>query len=91
MLLLATVYFIDETIRCSSNGQKRIDAIKYSNKLLEVTFNNHPFSLQSEQFDNFNKTWVFTYIGICTVDIIVDKCGVVEIGGLTKGCSYKTG
>lgn len=43
------------------------------------------FALESAKLQNGD--WMFTYATRdCTVDIIIDKCGVADVGGMTKEC-----
>ena len=86
--LLGAVYFVDRVIRCKENGLTYNNAFKVANEKLKVDFNNHSsFELKDKEFDSSDKHWRFIYTsGDCSVSIIVDNCGVSDIGGFSKGC-----
>jgi len=86
IVFLVGIYFSDKAIRCSKNGFTRSDVIKIANEKLEIDFNAY-FLLKDEQFDNDDKSWNFTYsVEDCVVNVIIDRCGVSDVGGITEGC-----
>lgn len=93
VLILAIVYIADRMIRCTTKGLSRNDAVKIADKKLKTQFRNNPsvdeFVLVAEQFDN--RSWMFSYqLKDCYVDIIIDRCGVADVGGLSEGCIART-
>lgn len=88
VLFFVSAYFWDKAKRCEANGYTRENANKIAMKKLEIDFNNFSsFMLKNEQFDEYDKNWMFTFKNDgCNVDVIVDKCGVSDIGGLTENC-----
>lgn len=92
VLLISTLYIVDRITRCTTNGLARNDALKIADKKLKIQFRDHPsldnFVLVGEQFDD--KSWMFTYqFKDCVVDIIIDRCGVADVGGLSEGCDMR--
>ena len=86
-VLLVGVFFWQKTIRCKKTGLTHKNAIKVAIKKLQVDFKKVSFSLKDEAFDNNDKIWILTYhAGDCVVDVIVNRCGASDIGGLTEGC-----
>ena len=89
-LLIIGLLILDNFVRCKVNGLVRDDAIKVADRRLKTKFKGHylenSFVLQSEQLED-DKSWLFVYTGKdCVVGIIIDKCGVADIGGWSKGC-----
>lgn len=74
--------------RCSSDGLSREDALKFANEKLSIQekkYSTTEFTLKSAQKDGSD--WTFVYSAKdCTIDIIINKCGVADVGGLTRGC-----
>lgn len=90
VLLSIGVYFVDRMTRCTANGLARGDALRIADEKLKTKFKGekltNEFLLVSEQFES-DKSWLFTYRAKdCTVAIIIDKCGVADIGGISKAC-----
>jgi hypothetical protein len=90
VLILAALpfaaYFIEKAMRCKEDGFTREGATEISIRKLETDFS-LPFSLKKELFNDKDKSWMFTYQeGDCIVDVIVDRCGASDIGGLTGEC-----
>ena len=79
------------TINCTAHGLARDQALAIGVQKLETKFTDHPlhseFKLAEEQFDPSDSSWMFSFrANACVVAIIIDKCGVSDIGGLSKSC-----
>lgn len=90
-LSLLGFYVYDRVHRCTLHGVPRKAALPVAEIKLRVTLANYPsvaeFKLIREQFDKTDDTWVFDFQeNDCEVSIIIDKCGVSDVGGLSKGC-----
>lgn len=90
VLFVLSIYLIDRERRCKTNGLSRDEALEVANWKLGIQFRNspllHQFKLTSDQFES-DKSWIFTYHAEgCVTYIIIDKCGVADVGGLSKGC-----
>jgi hypothetical protein len=74
--------------RCSDDGLDKAYAVSLANEFLrDIKKGNETrqFTLQSSKLQE--GVWLFVYVdGDCRVDLFVDKCGVVDAGGLTVGC-----
>ncbi|MDD0837951.1 hypothetical protein PSQ40_05135 [Curvibacter sp. HBC61] len=74
--------------RCSSGGLSRDFALAIANEKLsaqEKKYQTAEYSLKA--ILHHGDDWMFTYeVKDCTIDIIVNKCGVADVGGLTRGC-----
>lgn len=86
---LAIALFIYQSrIRCSTNGLSKDAALAVaSEKLfsLKKRYSNQLFVLVASQ--EIDGEWIFRYTGKdCIVDIVVDKCGVTDVGGLNQAC-----
>ena len=92
VLLTATAHVLDRMIACTANGLTRDAALKISNDKLKIHLRSKApdFALVESQFDTFKKWWTFSYrYRDCNIDIIVDECGVSDVGGLTEECVRK--
>jgi hypothetical protein len=86
-VLLVGGYFLNNEIRCKESGLSRDKAVEIANEKIKIEFNEVGFLLKNEQFEDSDKSWLFTYhTGDCAVDVIVDRCGVSDIGGLSVKC-----
>ena len=90
-LILLGIYVFYIATRCSENGVARDDAKKIATEQLKLKFSknalSNDFILEKEEFDAVDKSWIFTYRARdCTVAIIIDKCGVADVGGMSEGC-----
>ena len=90
-LLALTVYLVDSIIRCSDDGLSQEKALAIANERLSVKFKGHRFErelkLQKSQHED-DRSWLFYYqVADCSIIISVDKCGVADIGGISKWCS----
>jgi len=81
-------YFVEKVIRCENDGLTRDAAIRIAEKKLSADFKNPSFSLKSEKFQEYGKIWLFIYSNDnCIVAVSIDKCGVSDIGGISKECT----
>ncbi|RZI77647.1 MAG: hypothetical protein EOP38_28395 [Rubrivivax sp.] len=89
IVLLVTSLLHDYWWRCSSGGLDRDDALKIAKERLEdleKRYGTKEFVLKASEKESTD--WLFTYeFKGCTVDIIIDKCGVADVGGMSSGCS----
>lgn len=92
-LLVFGIHFTDRAIHCKMDGLSRDEALKVANWKLGIQFRKsallYQFKLTAEQVES-DKSWIFTYrTDDCVAYIIVDKCGVTDVGGLSKNCVFK--
>jgi hypothetical protein len=86
-VLLFGAYIINNGVRCKKSGLMRDKAIEIAYDKLKIEFKKAGFLLKNEQFEDSDKSWLFTYHeGDCVVDVIIDRCGVSNIGGLSAKC-----
>ena len=90
-LLAITLYLVDSKFRCSDDGLSQEQALAIANERLRVKFKGHrferEFKLEKSQHED-DRSWLFYYqVADCSIIISVDKCGVADIGGISKGCS----
>lgn len=90
VLIALGLYFTGIKKHCKAEGLSREEALKIANWKLGIQFRAstllRQFKLAAEQFES-DKSWTFTYrADDCTAYIIVDKCGVTDVGGLSEGC-----
>ncbi len=86
-----TVYLVDIKLRCHDNGLMQEAAEKIANRRLGVAFNkkkaHEAFTLQNVQWQEEDHSWMFTYkSGECEVVIVIDNCGVADVGGVSEAC-----
>jgi len=89
LLTLALIFSL-EFFKCDVEGVNGKQALAIANERLLVKFDKHRlernFKLEKYlQDDQLN--WSFYYRAEeCSVIIIVDSCGVADIGGMSLGC-----
>lgn len=88
-LVLLVVYIgYNFTIRCPAGGHPEKKAVEIANKYIPIHFSGK-FILTHRSFNKDEKEWNFRYVqndGDCTVDCLVDRCGVFDVVGVTKDC-----
>ena len=95
ILAICSVHFVDRMIHCNANGLSRDEALSIANWKLSIQLEKNPDLLKnaklvSEQLEQ-DRSWLFNYqSSACSVSIIVDSCGVADVGGLTDGCMNKS-
>ncbi len=74
--------------RCSDDGLEKDYALSLAKDFLvdiKKDAEIRKFKLQSSKLQE--GVWSFVYVdGDCRVDLFVDKCGVVDAGGVTSTC-----
>lgn len=85
---LVGVVLHDYWWRCSSDGLSKEAALTIANEKLsnqDKQISTDHFVLKSAQKEGSD--WLFTYSAEnCTLDIVINKCGVADIGGMTQSC-----
>lgn len=89
-LLILLFMFISYNfiIRCPAGGYTEEKAVEIANKYIPIHFSG-TFTLTHRSFNKDEKEWNFSYVQNdvdCTVDCLVDRCGVFDVVGVTKGC-----
>jgi hypothetical protein len=84
------VHYVDRMLRCKADGLSRDEALVIANWKLGIQIKDSDllrrFKILSDQFES-GKVWSITYQAEdCLIIINVDKCGVTDIGGLSRGC-----
>lgn len=91
VIALLSIHLIYKMTHCRANGLARSEALIIADRKLKTEFRgsflSSEFTLEKERFENYDKSWVFTYRARnCKVDIVIDNCGVSDVGGMTEGC-----
>lgn len=85
------IFFVADRMRCEKQGLTRESALRVASDRLFVHLKGGQLQgalklTSAEQDDDLS--WMVRYQADgCLITIIVDRCGVADIGGLTKGCS----
>jgi hypothetical protein len=75
----------DHWWRCPANGLEKQAAIVIANGSLAERYTNIRLSFLSATRDGTD--WIITYRNErCTVDVVINRCGAADIGGVTRDC-----
>ena len=95
-ILFISMEFLWRETNCKAEGWERNAALEHADEKLKVTFESPAYSFDEkvalEDFVLVNEQfsyglWSFSYRAKdCFVDIIIDKCGISDIGGMSDAC-----